>query len=341
MRWVYPLVAIALATTQASAQPPDPPSPPEPPAGPAPEPPSAPPAAAEETPPTGQEPEDPGPSKSADPTTPAPPLPPDVEEQPPPPEVDSEPVPPEDERAVGTPEADAAPTPSAEPDTSGDVRCQCPEPIDGTDQSPYTRGSLRRTHDGFYLRLGFGIGYARDSFSSNNSPEFFGSVDGTVQGATTGLEFAIGGTFGRGVVVGGGFYVEGIWTPQALDVSDDVIQGGDVEFDSTSAGIVGPFIDWYFDPTGGFHAQAAAGLGFVKTSSSTENSAGLVRSHSASGTGFIVGVGHDWWVNDEWSLGVLGRAMFVFARGNETDGEASWKHRAIVAPTLLFVSTYH
>jgi hypothetical protein len=141
-------------------------------------------------------------------------------------------------------------------------------------------------HDGFYLRDAFGPGYT----------SFGGSVPvrpASLTGLNEGV-LLLGGTPRRGLVVGGGIH--------AMSVSGHFAGGvHDGAYANAEEATLGPFFDWYPDPTRGFHLGALAGVSGTRVrSTETDLSAAL------GGTLFA---GYDWWVGPRWSLGVLLEAI--------------------------------
>lgn len=210
-----------------------------------------------------------------------------------------------------------------------------------------------RVHDGLYLRLGGGLGYGFDSISLDRiqvTPGVFvtGEVKGTASGFAGATELALGWSLADGFVLGGGLY--SIWfAPTASSVKANGTElPGDVEFDASSFHVLGPFVDYYFDPTAGLHLQAA--IGYAGIALGDGHYKGVVNvpplppiatdvaveSVGGGGFGFMVGFGDEWWVSDSFSLGVLGRLTMGFMSG-EKNG-ASWDHTAF-APALLFTAT--
>jgi hypothetical protein len=136
--------------------------------------------------------------------------------------------------------------------------------------------------DGFFLRLGVGpaglLGSA-DGIDGDGNPDTT-----TLYGGGGGIEVALGGTLGKGIVVGG------MTQPLFLARQDMVeLRPGVVTF-------VGPFVDFYPDPAKGFHVQA--GLGYASSN---------FRESNAGSLGLMAGAGYEWWVGEQWSIGLLGR----------------------------------
>jgi hypothetical protein len=181
-----------------------------------------------------------------------------------------------------------------------------------------------RRHDGFYLRLGSGIGYGRAA--TKGSVEGF-DIEATYRGAGPVYELLIGGTPARGFVVGGGFVGQDISSPSVkVKVNADVFATG--EFTDSGAlgvGALGPFIDWFPDDHGGFHVGALAGIGII----------GLQGDRSFGGS---LWTGYDFWIANQWSLGLEGRA--VFATGSRTLDSVKMDDTA-ASYELLFTALYH
>ena len=103
--------------------------------------------------------------------------------------------------------------------------------------------------------------------------------------------------------------------------------------------MIGPFVDWYPNVRGGFHAQGALGLATltprVFAHPATEKS-----EYIAIGGALLLGTGYEWWVADEWSIGVLAQLGVRVLRGKDDD-DLAWTHVVTNSPTLCVSLTYH
>lgn len=144
----------------------------------------------------------------------------------------------------------------------------------------------------------------------------------SLRGAGTPIEISLGGTIASGFVLGGGIAggpYQGVATPTGKSV--DLF-------------MIGPFVDWYFDPKGGLHAQAMLAIGDLDRG----------EKRSWGGIAGSIGVGHEWWIGQQWSCGILGRVdVYSLSDGNysgdSTSPPAPKIH--IVAPGLLLTFTMH
>ncbi len=200
-----------------------------------------------------------------------------------------------------------------------------------------------RHHGGFYLRLAGGIGFASDGIESQ-AKEFKNvdtgdptSFDTRASGFAFATELAVGFSPFAGFAISAGAYTATM--PSSSSSGNDVGRG-DYEFDLTQLALFAPGVDYYIFPTGGLHFQAGFGLATVVMGQALPSAGGDdARAHTAVGPGFVLGVGHDWFVGDEWSLGISGRFLYAWTSGSDPEG-VEWKHKSY-APTLMMTATYH
>lgn len=208
---------------------------------------------------------------------------------------------------------------------------------------PAKPSSLPHNHDGFYLRLGLGAGYLTGDISTPDL-EDDGVTDQTPSGLAFLGEFAIGTTVAPGIVIGGGSYSVSVPSPMIK-----VTAGGQsVDFKAGAATLssIGPFIDYYFDPSKGLHAQAALLLTYVSVGKGTANQqvGETLPGEKSGGTGYgaMLGLGYEAWIGDEWSVGGLARLTYASASiraSGDDDDDAS--DTSLWIPGAVFTVTYH
>jgi hypothetical protein len=195
-------------------------------------------------------------------------------------------------------------------------------------------GASPRTHDGFQFRGAVGGGYLADGFTipgaaiSLVGPVGVGSTDVMFHGPAGAFEAYFGGTPAPGLVFGGFLTAMSTIGPKVVVNGAEIGQNSDV---TLNFGMLGPYVNYYPDPGQGFHL-----LGMLAVAQTNVND-GTTKYNSATGFGLGAGVGYDWWVGDEWSLGILGRFSWATMRSDQ--GEVSLTHAA-VAPSLLFSFQY-
>lgn len=195
-----------------------------------------------------------------------------------------------------------------------------------------------RVHDGFYLRFASGFSVLDEWLQSGEVDG--NSIEARNRGITTLSDFAIGGTVAPGLVVGGGIYSLDL-IASTLRVKQSSVGPIPAEVDPglRALSLFAPFVDWYPSVRGGFHVQGAIGFatlvprvfGHPATSESK---------YSALGGALVLGTGYEWWIADEWSIGVLSQLGVRLLRGEDESGR-SWTHLITNSPALCVSLTYH
>lgn len=169
------------------------------------------------------------------------------------------------------------------------------------------------TRDGFFLAFHPGGSYLilddRDT-------------DAKIQGFGFGLDLLLGGAVTEGLTLG---LILGGSTHPSPD-----FEGGDLEGVDLNLFHIGAFIDYYTDPASGLHLLGEIGYGQIETSGSD------IESQTIQGLLVAAGLGYDWWVSDNWSLGLLGRFSFAATQHSQADTK-QW----LLLPALNFTATYH
>lgn len=206
----------------------------------------------------------------------------------------------ETEGAAPTGESQPPPPPPA-------YQQQQPGKIDLSTPPPAPIGRRTKRHDGFYLRMNLGVGGMITKVEYEPAL-LFDEVDVSGGGGTFGL--MLGGTLDH-VVLGGGFWLNSAPDPKVEYAGFE----GESSGNTLNMFLVGPFIDWYPDLHGGFHLGGAIGwAGVVITDDSEEEN---LAESAGGGAGLFVG--YDWFVADEWSLGVLGRFTAASTTGDRNE----------------------
>ncbi len=149
-----------------------------------------------------------------------------------------------------------------------------------------TAGPEPRTHDGFFLRMSTGPGYASAKFDFSNGDEL------ELHGAGGSFRLDIGGRIGAGTLLYG--------TLGTVSVGDPEVKSGDVQFtlggaDATVTDI-GIGLSHYFTPSNFFIGGA---FGFY----GDDVTAGNTKLESDTGVGLMLTAGKEWWISNNWALG--------------------------------------
>jgi hypothetical protein len=213
-----------------------------------------------------------------------------------------------------------------------------PQADQSTQRERQARGDF--THDGFYLRFALGFGAFSDALSSRDENASGETSQGVVSGVSSVGEITVGGSLTPHFILGGG-----VWTSTVL-ASGFTATDGDVPSDlhePDNFTIVGPFVNWYFasrsfEPSGGFHLQG--GLGLAVLNGFRPEQVRHDERRVAVGPGFVAGFGYEWWIHEQWGMGVLAR---LTAAGliEKDERDDYWYHGVATFPAFLFSATYN
>lgn len=181
-------------------------------------------------------------------------------------------------------------------------------------------------HDGVYLAGGGGLGYLSTSMTFDGSSIDNGSF--RIYGAAIAGSAFFGGTLAQGLAVGGGLYGATAPSPRLRITAADLRQTAGANGALTLL-MLGPFANFYPDPTSGFHVLALIGFADVSPPSANTSS-----SSAAGGLGFLGGAGYDWWIGPNLGLGALAGFAYAAARKDSVN-YPSWM------PSLSLVLTYN
>jgi len=229
--------------------------------------------------------------------------------------------------AAGESPDGAAETPSATPveappriclsDDTIEGRLPPPEPPRPPGPPPHVCLSIVREsfdrphrHDGFSLRMGPIAGVLSMSVTASDTTR---SADAGAFGG----ELAAGFTLGGGLVLGLGATALHAPSPSAGFRSLDVWQ-------------LGPWLDYYPDPSAGWHGMLTLAPQVLVARESAGTSRGV-------GIGGSLWLGYDAWIGSEWSTGIALGGAFAVASGKRDDTSVVLRARALtLAASLLF-----
>lgn len=193
---------------------------------------------------------------------------------------------------------------------------QPPPPPDGVEQ-----------HDGFMLRLTLGFGGGAASLEPQDTSAVL-STD--ISGAGGAFSIDIGGApvddLNIHLRISTFTMVDPTVTVDAAGISDE-LNG------SFGSSFFGLGLTYYFMPIN-LYITAALGVSrlTVDIDSDNEDPRG-----TDAGFGFNFDVGKEWWVSDNWGLGLAGRFVLVSGTTNDADLETAF---GMTAFALLFSATY-
>jgi len=198
------------------------------------------------------------------------------------------------------------------------------------------------THNGFYFRFslgGGGLTMQREAKGTTGSEVVY-SGDSSISGGATTRELSFGGTPGGGFAIVGTLLTYRIPQPtlEFDSGAEDAELGGPLD-----VLVLGPGVDWFPNPNGGFHFGGTLGL----AAASADTPSNTAFEHiGGGGVALSAEVGYDWWIGDEWSLGVQGRLTGIGVKGEDTANIAGVDVKgeetsSITAFTVAITLLYH
>jgi hypothetical protein len=184
-------------------------------------------------------------------------------------------------------------------------------------------------HDGFYLRMGLGVGGM--SLSMDNS-----GTKTEIGGTSFGVAFAFGAALTRHLIVYGEFFTVGTSDPNVK------VNGQSRTLDTANASLfgVGPGVTYYFGESN-FYLSGTLALSQVTFTGALEDN--RAQSDTNWGATFKISAGKEWWASDNWGLGIaaqlaLGSMKDDHLAVQESSSAPAWN---VGAFTLLFSATYN
>ncbi|QSQ20341.1 outer membrane beta-barrel protein [Pyxidicoccus parkwayensis] len=170
-------------------------------------------------------------------------------------------------------------------------------------------------HDGFYLRLQLGGGYTR--------AEVVGD-DLAIKGGGAGVNAEIGAALTRNFILYGKLFGTSAPNPD-IEVGDLTIEGNNDDV-SQNYGALGVGVTYYIMPA---NVYLSGAVSFAQLSVKDD---GETVAETDLGGGLHLGIGKEWWVSDNWGLGI--GAELALGRVPEKNDSAKWN----VVNGMVFLS---
>ncbi|HEY5091356.1 MAG TPA: hypothetical protein VIK30_15355, partial [Polyangia bacterium] len=188
--------------------------------------------------------------------------------------------------------------------------------------APVGYGPPPNLHDGFYLHMQIGGGGTRVS----GTDAFGESVK--ISGGSLSIGIALGGAITPNLIVFGTLFFSGLGMP-------DVSVGGFASGTSNGSAVVtgiGPGIAYYLEP---FNVYFSGTLGAMAFEMDDVNGNAIYQTKA--GIGCQILVGKEWWISQDWGLGVAGEFVGASMK-DKSDNGITWSATAF---SLLFSTTYN
>jgi hypothetical protein len=179
-------------------------------------------------------------------------------------------------------------------------------------------GEKPHTHDGFFLRMcgGFGFGYS--------SVEDGQGADNTIRGGSNASNLAVGAMVSENLAIHADAFHVALIEPESFinGKSAGTVPGRYI------AGGIGAGVTYYLMPS---NLYLSGSLNFVVL----EADIGGWRLKTDTGMGIDFLVGKEWWISDNWGIGVAGQFVYTLV-------PSQWDttHNS-VGGAVLFTATYN
>jgi hypothetical protein len=188
--------------------------------------------------------------------------------------------------------------------------------------SPPAHVEGREQHDGFMLRLTLGVGGGGTNFETDDG------ADMNLTGVSGSFGIDIGGALTENLVLHGRLSSFTLFDPKVELGGQDL---GRAEDASVTANLFAAGLTYYFMPVN-IYLTGAVGVSWLSASYRGDDG----RSTDA-GLGVNLDVGKEFWVGDNWGLGIAGQ--FWWSTLTEEDGGIE-SHVSMIGGAVLFSATY-
>ena len=186
-------------------------------------------------------------------------------------------------------------------------------------------------HDGFFLSMGLGpLTASYDDKVSGNAP-FAGSTL-TFSGWGALFDVRIGGSIGTNLILSGDLIGRSLVEPK-LEING----GGSATLEDVTftEALVGAGLTYYLMPENIFFS---ATLGLSNISLDYYRSGTRVTGTTDTGFGVNVKVGKEWWVGDDWALGIAGSGSWMSLTNKPSGATEDFTGYSF---SVQFSATYH
>lgn len=170
------------------------------------------------------------------------------------------------------------------------------------------------THDGFFLNLALGFGYQSFTYEANKA-----IFDLEANGVSTELDIKLGGRIATNTLLHA--TILGVTNTSEIEVKTkkgDKL--GSSSNRSENLSLLGIGVTYYLPEN--FFVSGSIGFANFNMQDNTDND-NKIDGATENGLGFQVAAGKEWWVSDNWGLGVSVAFTYGSAEDKDDLGEAS------------------
>lgn len=175
----------------------------------------------------------------------------------------------------------------------------------GTAQAQESRSGVH-THDGFFLQMDLGPGWLGTSAEQ-------GGTELDLSGGAGQFSIGLGGALTRNFILAGQLWSVAVADP-TVEVNGNEVGEADATLSLTGIGVQ---LVYYFMPLN-LYLSATPSITWLSIDD------GAASGDSEAGFGMKLAVGKEWWVSDNWALGLNGQFAFSSNDDSEEAGAPNW-----------------
>ncbi len=211
--------------------------------------------------------------------------------------------------------------------------------VSSASHPPAPAVATTRGRRGFYARLSAGWGSYSEFMKTADPADYGGRILAQTIGISGAGELSFGGGLTPCVVLGGGLFTTNLLASTVrVDTGSPIEPPPELDPPLRATALLGPFVNWYVGSEPDVYLQAA--LGVASIARTPVGGAASDSDYRAFGAGVLLGVGAEWPLGRDFSVGITGRISALVARGRD-DTDASWLHVVTSAPAVLATLTYY
>ena len=185
--------------------------------------------------------------------------------------------------------------------------------------------SAPHTHDGFFLNLALGFGYQSFEYSGNTAY----IPDLEAKGVASEFDIKLGGRIAPNTLLHA--TLAGVSNGEDLEVSSTRGSYSTSE-KSESMSFLGIGLTYYLP----INVFLSGSIGLASFNLQDNGDDGNIEGSTEEGLGFQVAVGKEWWVSDNWGLGVSAAFTYGSAEDKHDAGDAS-----AYGTNIMFSATFN
>jgi hypothetical protein len=177
-------------------------------------------------------------------------------------------------------------------------------------------GPYPYTHDGFFLNFALGFGYQGLDYEGEDDEDMY---EASTSGLAFDMSYRIGGRIAPFTVL----HATVLRVSNLSELETEMTSNGKTEYISTSDYSASMFLYGvgvtYFIPPRNYYVSGSVGLALF----TMEDDDDYIKASSSLGLGFQLLAGKEWWISENWGIGIAVAMSYGSADDKDDAGEMS------------------